>query len=54
MNEKFCWLDDEKVIFDLQYFVTRKREQVDADMAYLSAVEFADGKKKPSPRPRHG
>jgi hypothetical protein len=46
MNEKYCWLDDEKAIFDLQYFVTRKREQVIIDMALLSAVEFLNGREK--------
>ena len=46
MNEKYCWLDDEKTIFDLQYFVARKREQVDADMGHLFATEIIDERKK--------
>jgi hypothetical protein len=46
MNEKYCWLDDEKAIFDLQNFVTRKRDQVHLDMSNLFAIEEVEGKEK--------
>jgi hypothetical protein len=47
MNEKYCWLDEEKAIFDLQYYVTRKLDQVQTDMSAHFIYVTVDGKKKP-------
>lgn len=46
MNERYAWLDDEHVIFDIRHFVTRKREQADLDTAHMFFVEGIDGRKK--------
>jgi putative DNA primase/helicase len=46
-HEKYCWLDDEKAIFDLQYYVTLKLDQVRLDMASHFIIITVDDKKKP-------